>query len=146
MLKGISPIISPELLKALCEMGHGDELVIADGNFPCESVGRNSIVVRADGHSTAEILDAVLRLIPLDRYTDKPVALMEVVKGDNCPTPEIWKTYEEILNKYEPDHHEIEMAERFAFYERAKNAYLIIATGETAIYANVLLKKGVVTL
>lgn len=145
MLKGISPIISPDLLKALCEMGHGDELVIADGNFPCESVGKNSIVIRADGHGTAEVLDAVLKLIPLDSYTEKPVALMEVVKGDSCPSPEIWKTYDDILNKYEPDNHDIEMTERFAFYERAKNAYLIIATGETAIYANVLLKKGVVT-
>lgn len=145
MLKGISPIISPELLKALCEMGHGDELVIADGNFPAESMGKNAVVVRADGHGTAEILDAVLSLIPLDRYTEKPVALMEVVKGDSCPTPEIWQEYEKIFNKYEPDHYSIQMTERFAFYERAKNAYLIIATGETAIYANVLLKKGVVT-
>lgn len=145
MLKGIPPIISPELLKALCEMGHGDELIIADGNFPCESIGKDAIVVRADGNGAAEILDAVLQLIPLDRYTERPVALMEVVKGDSCPEPEIWKTYEALLNKYEPDHHDIEMTERFAFYERAKNAYLIIATGETAVYANVLLKKGVVT-
>lgn len=145
MLKGISPLISPALLKALCEMGHGDELVIADGNFPCESVGKNAVVVRADGHGTAEILDAVLKLIPLDTYTEKPVALMEVVKGDDCPTPEIWKAYEKLLDKYEPENHDIEMMERFAFYEKAKNAYLIIATGETAIYANVLLKKGVVT-
>lgn len=145
MLKGIPPIISPELLKALCEMGHGDELIIADGNFPCESIGKDAIVVRADGNGAAEILDAVLQLIPLDRYTEKPVALMEVVKGDSCPEPEIWKTYEALLNKHEPDHHDIEMTERFAFYERAKNAYLIIATGETAVYANVLLKKGVVT-
>lgn len=144
MLKGISPLISPELLKALDEMGHGDELVIADGNFPCESIGKNSVVIRADGHGTAEILDAVLSLIPLDTYTEKPVALMEVVKGDSCPQPVIWETYEEILNKHEPDHHDIEMTERFAFYERAKGAYLIIATGETAVYANVLLKKGVV--
>lgn len=145
MLKGIPPIISPELLKALCEMGHGDELIIADGNFPCESIGKDAIVVRADGNDAAEILDAVLQLIPLDRYTEKPVALMEVVKGDSCPEPEIWKTYKTLLNKYEPDHHDIEMTERFAFYERAKKAYLIIATGETAVYANVLLKKGVVT-
>lgn len=145
MLKGIPPIISPELLKALCEMGHGDELIIADGNFPCESIGKDAIVVRADGNGAAEILDAVLQLIPLDRYTEKPVALMEVVKGDSCPEPEIWKTYEALLNKYEPDYHDIEMTERFAFYERAKKAYLIIATGETAVYANVLLKKGVVT-
>lgn len=145
MLKGIPPVLSPELLKALCEMGHGDELVIADGNFPCESIGKNSVVIRADGHGAAEILEAVLKLIPLDRYTDKPVALMEVVKGDSCPSPEIWKEYEQILSTYEPEHHGIDMTERFAFYERAKKAYLIIATGETAIYANVLLKKGVVT-
>ena len=144
MLKGISPIISPELLKALAEMGHGDELVIADGNFPCHSVGKNSIVIRADGHGVPEVLDAILKLIPLDTYTDKPVALMEVVKGDTCGTPEIWSTYEEILNKYEPDHHDIDYTERFAFYDRAKGAYLIIATGEKAIYANILLKKGVV--
>lgn len=144
MLKGISPVISPDLLKALAEMGHGDELVIADGNFPCHSVGKNSIVIRADGHGVPEILDAVLNLIPLDTYTEKPVALMEVVKGDTCGTPEIWQTYEEILTKYEPTHHEVDYTERFAFYERAKGAYLIIATGEKAIYANILLKKGVV--
>ncbi len=144
MLKGISPLISPELLKALAEMGHGDELVIADGNFPCHSVGKESVVIRADGHGVPEILDAILKLIPLDTYTEKPVALMEVVKGDTCGTPEIWSTYEDILNKYEPDHHDIDYTERFAFYERAKGAYLIIATGEKAIYANILLKKGVV--
>ena len=144
MLKGISPLISPELLKALAEMGHGDELVIADGNFPCHSVGKEAVVIRADGHGVPEILDAVLKLIPLDTYTEKPVALMEVVKGDTCGTPEIWGTYEEILSKYEPDHHDIDYTERFAFYERAKGAYLIIATGEKAIYANILLKKGVV--
>lgn len=145
MLKGIPPVISPALLKALCEMGHGDELVIADGNFPCESIGKNSVVIRADGHGTAEILDAVLKLIPLDRYTDKPVAIMNVVKEDSSLKPEIWNKYEQILSTYEPDHHGIDMTERFAFYERAKKAYLIIATGETAVYANILLKKGVVT-
>ena len=144
MLKGIPTVVSPELLKALCEMGHGDELVIADGNFPSHSIGKNAIVVRADGHGAAEILDAVLRLFPLDAYVERPVALMEVVPGDTCPTPEIWGTYQTILNRHEPDHCGIEMMERFSFYERSKNAYLIIATGETAIYANVLLKKGVV--
>ena len=144
MLKGIPAVVSPELLKALCEMGHGDELVIADGNFPSHSIGKNAIVVRADGHGAAEILGAVLRLIPLDAYVERPVALMEVVPGDTCPTPEIWETYKNILNQHEPDHCGIEMMERFSFYERSKNAYLIISTGETAIYANVLLKKGVV--
>lgn len=144
MLKGIPPILSPELLKALCEMGHGDELVIADGNFPSHSVGKNAIVIRADGHSAAEMLEAVMKLIPLDAYVDMPAALMAVAPGDTCPTPEIWSTYREILSRYEPEHSNVEMMERFAFYERAKKAYLIIATGETAIYANVLLKKGVV--
>ena len=144
MLKGIPSILSPELLKALCEMGHGDELIIADGNFPCHSVGKNSIVVRLDGHGTTEILDAVLQVLPLDAYSEKPVALMDVVPGDTCPTPVIWKDYDEVLHRHEPEHCDIEMMERFAFYDRAKKAYLIIATGETAIYANVLLKKGVV--
>lgn len=144
MLKGIPPILSPELLKALCEMGHGDELVIADGNFPSHSIGKHAQVIRADGHGTAEILEAVLKMIPLDAYVEKPVALMEVVAGDACPAPPIWERYKEILHRAEPEHSQIEMTERFAFYERAKNAYLIIATGETAIYANVLLKKGVV--
>lgn len=144
MLKNIPTVISPELLKALAEMGHGDELVIGDGNFPAESVGKDAIVIRADGHGVPEILDAVLHLIPLDQYSEKPVALMEVVPGDPCPTPPIWKEYGETLSKWEPDHHEIEMTERFAFYERAKKAYVIIATGETAVYANILLKKGVV--
>lgn len=144
MLKGIPPILSPELLCALDQMGHGDELIIADGNFPSHSVGKNSIVIRADGHGVPEILDAILTLLPLDTYTEKPVGLMEVVPGDTCGRPEIWDTYEEILTKHEPEHHDIEFIERFSFYERAKGAYLIIATGEGAIYANVLLKKGVV--
>lgn len=144
MLKGISKIISPELLKVLCEMGHGDELVIADGNFPCESVSKNARVIRADGNGVPEILNAVLALFPLDAYSEKPVALMEVVKGDTVPTPEIWDDYKILLNRYEKDNCEIEYMERFAFYERAKNAYAIIATGEEAVYANILLKKGVV--
>ena len=146
MLKGIPPILSPALLKALCEMGHGDELVIADGNFPSESMGKNALVIRADGHGAAEILDAVLQLMPLDAYVERPVALMDLVPGETCPAPAIWKTYRQILDRHEPDHSSAEMMERFAFYERAKKAYLIIATGETAIYANVLLKKGVVKL
>ncbi len=144
MLKNIPPILSPELLKVLCEMGHGDELVIADGNFPSESVGKNAIVIRADGHGVPELLDAILQVFPLDSYCEKPVGLMEVVPGDPCGTPAIWNQFEEILRKHEPDHHGIEMIERFDFYERARKVYLVIATGETAQYANVLLKKGVV--
>lgn len=143
MLKGIPAILSPELLKALCEMGHGDELVIADGNFPSESIGKDAIVIRADGHGVKELLDAILTLLPLDTYVDKPVGLMEVVSGDPV-VPTIWDEYKATMQKHEEDPARIEFIERFAFYERAKHAYLIIATGETAIYANILLKKGVV--
>lgn len=143
MLKGISPLLSPELLKVLCEMGHGDELVIADGNFPAESIGKNAAVIRADGHSVPELLDAVLQLIPLDQYVDQPAALMKVVPGDPV-VPVIWDEYRALLQKHGEDPDKVEMTERFAFYERAKKAYAVIATGETAIYANILLKKGVV--
>ena len=146
MLKGISPILSPLLLRALAEMGHGDELVIADGNFPAESVGKNSVVIRADGHGVPELLDAILKLLPLDAYVKNPVALMQVVDGDDCGTPSIWQRYEEILKNHEPDNCSVEYLERFEFYERAKGAYLIIAPGESAIYANILLKKGVVKI
>lgn len=144
MLKGIPKYISPDLLKYLAEMGHGDELVIADGNFPAERIGKNANVVRADGHGVPEILDAILQLIPLDTYVEKPVGLMQLVEGDTCGEPEIWQTYIDILQKHEPDNNAIEYIERFAFYDRAKDAQLIIATGEEAIYANIILKKGVV--
>lgn len=122
-------------------MGHGDEIVIADGNFPAETFGKR--VVRCDGHGTVELLDAVMQFFPLDTYTEKPVMLMEVVKGDPV-VPTIWENYKEIINKYEPENCKIEMIERFAFYERAKKAYAVVATGEEAIYANIILKKGVV--
>lgn len=143
MLKHVPPILSPALLKVLMEMGHGDEIVIADGNFPAESMGKDAIVIRADGHGVPELLDAILTLMPLDQYSEKTVALMEVVPGDPV-VPTIWDTYKELLQKHDPDHCAIDMTERFAFYERAQKAYAIIATGETAIYANILLKKGVV--
>lgn len=143
MLKHIPSILSPSLLKVLMEMGHGDEIVLADGNFPVESMGRNTIVVRADGHGVPELLDAILTLLPLDRYVEKPAAIMAVVPGDT-EVPQIWEAYHALLQKHEPTHHAMESMERYAFYERAKKAYAIVATGETAIYANILLKKGVV--
>lgn len=146
MLKNIPPILSPELLKVLCEMGHSDRIVIADGNFPAESMGKNAIVIRADGHGVPELLDAILQLFPLDTYVEKPVSLMQVMKGDNAETP-IWDTYKEIVAKYDDrGNGAIGEIERFAFYEQAKTAYAIIATGETAIYANIMLQKGVVTI
>ena len=141
MLKNIPKIMSPELVKILMEMGHGDEIVLADGNFPAETIGQR--VIRCDGHGVTELLDAVMRFFPLDTYTDKPVMLMEVVKGDPV-VPTIWEDYKAVINKYEPENCKIEMIERFDFYERAKKAYAVVATGEEAIYANIILKKGVV--
>ena len=146
MLKGVPAILSPELLKVLCEMGHGDRICIGDGNFPGRATAQQGgcVFLRADGHGVPELLDAVLALLPLDAYVDAPVSLMEVVPGDTCGTPKIWDKYKDILHRHEPEHSGIQMVERFAFYEKAKDAYLIIATGETAIYANILLQKGVV--
>ena len=141
MLKGIPSVLSPELLKILMEMGHGDEIVIADGNFPSANIAKR--LVRLDGHGVPEILDAVMKFFPLDTYTEKPIALMEVVPGDDIK-PVIWDDYRNIIRKHEPDRCNIEFVDRFAFYERAKNAYAVIATGESAVYANILLKKGVV--
>ncbi len=144
MLKGIPAILSPELLKVLCEMGHSDRLVISDENFPAESMGKNAKVIRMDGHGVPEILDAILQLFPLDTYVENPVNLMEVVPGDDVETP-IWDTYKEIVSKYDARGEEaIGNIERFAFYEEAKTAYAIIATGEKALYANIMLQKGVV--
>ena len=144
MLKGIPKILSPELLKVLCEMGHSDHLVIADGNFPSESMGKNAKVIRCDGHGVPELLEAILAVFPLDTYVETPVSLMQVMPGDNVETP-IWDEYKEIISKYdERGEKAIGQIERFAFYDEAKTAYAIIATGESALYANIMLQKGVV--
>ena len=143
MLKGIPKILSPELLMVLAEMGHSDRIV----NFPAESMGKDSIVIRCDGHGVPEILDAILQVFPLDTYVEKPVNLMQLMPGDvgKVETP-IWDTYKEIVEKHdERGADAIGNIERFAFYDEAKTAYAIIATGESAIYANVMLQKGVVT-
>jgi len=142
MLKGISNLISPELLKILMEMGHGDEIVLGDGNFPAVSCANR--LVRADGHGIPALLEAILELFPLDEYVDSPVALMAVVPGDTAPTPVIWKSYENILSKHGLKPCSIEYIDRFDFYKRTKNAFAVVATGESAIYANILLKKGVI--
>lgn len=141
MLKGIPSILSPELLKVLMEMGHGDELVLGDGNFPAASMSQR--LVRADGHGVPELLDAILSLFPLDTFVDAPVALMEVVPGD-ATRPEIWDTYRQIVERHSPEAAGIEHVERFTFYDRARTGYAIVATGERALYANIILKKGVV--
>ena len=144
MLKGISPMLSPELLKVLCEMGHGDSIVIADGNFPAQSMGKNGIVIRMDGHGVPEILEAILQVFPLDQYVDQPVSLMERVPGDNADVS-IWKTYDKLIEAAEPrGAGVIQKLERFAFYEESKKAYAIIATSERSQYANVILQKGCV--
>lgn len=139
MLKGVPKILSPQLLKILSEMGHGDELVIADANFPAETMGQR--VVRADGISGTDMLKAILKVIPLDTYAKENFMLMETTNGD--PTPEIWAKYDKIVDSLDKNKKK-EMIERFAFYERAKKAYVVIATGEEAIYANIILKKGVI--
>lgn len=144
MLKGIPAILSPELLKVLCEMGHSDRLVISDGNFPSESMGKDAVVIRMDGHGVPEILDAILKVFPLDTYVEKPVNLMEVMPGDPVETP-IWDVYKDIVAKYDERGAEaVGNIERFAFYEEAKKVYCIIATSEAALYANIMLQKGVV--
>lgn len=140
MLKNIPKILSPDLLKILCEMGHGDELVIADANFPAESCGQR--VIRADGHGGAKMLEAVLSVIPLDTYAKENFVLMQVVAGDNV-RPTIWEEYKKIAAAKDPNVR-AGFEERFAFYERAKKAYAIVATGEEAVYANIILKKGVI--
>ena len=144
MLKGIPSVLSPELLKVLCDMGHSDTIVIADGNFPAETIGKDAIVIRADGHGVTEILEAVLKVFPLDTYVEKPVSLMQVVPGDNVETP-IWEVYRKLVSEVDDRAgNAFVEVERFEFYEKAKNAYAVIATGETAIYANIMLQKGVV--
>ena len=141
MLKIISPLLSPELLKTLAEMGHGDELVMADGNFPSASIAQR--LVRADGHGVPKLLEAILQLFPLDTFVEHPVAVMAVVPGHDY-TPTIWEDYRRILWASGEPFSDFEQVERFAFYERARKAYAVLATGETTLYANLILKKGVV--
>ena len=141
MLKNVPSIIGPELLKILMEMGHGDELVIADGNFPGASHAQR--LIRLDGHGVPEVLEAVLQLMPLDIYVDAPAGLMQVVPGDNVETP-IWQEYRKIIKNSGEKLDDFESIERFAFYERAKKAYAVVMTSESALYANIILKKGIV--
>lgn len=143
MLKGIPPILTPELLKVLCEMGHTDELTIGDGNFPGHTYGKK--VIRLDGHGVPEILDAILRFFPLDTSVEKPAALMAVAPGDTAETP-IWDTYKEIVARYDPRGSAcFEEIEKNAFYHRTQDrSSVVIMSGETALYANIILRKGVV--
>ncbi len=139
MLRNIPKILSPDLVHVLMRMGHGDEIVLADANFPGEQV--NDTVLRADGHGIPPLLEAILELMPLDPYNEWQFALMNTVEGD--PTPEIWPTYRELVSASEPGNDTEKGFERFEFYERARQARAVVVTGETALYGNIILKKGV---
>lgn len=145
MLKGIPSLLSPELLKILSSMGHSDRLVIGDGNFPAETMGKDSIVIRYDGNGVPEVLDAILTVFPLDTYVEKPVLLMDKMECDKDMDIPIWEKYAEIVEKHdERGRAAIGGIDRFDFYDEAKKCYAIIATGETSVYANIILQKGVV--
>lgn len=141
MLKQIPPIISPELMCVLMKMGHGDEIVLADGNFPADSNAQN--IVRADGHGVVEILDAILNFFPLDTFVDAPAFVMQPV-DEKTPEPPIWSRFRETMDRHENRPVTIQALERFAFYTAARQTYAIVATSESALYANLILKKGVV--
>jgi L-fucose mutarotase len=140
MLIGISPLISPDLLALLHRIGHGDEIVLADAHFPGESVGQR--VLRADGLRIAPLLAGILPLFVLDSYVESPVLMMAVVPGDTAD-PTVETSYRAVIDKHWPQTPPIQRLERFAFYERARSAFAVVMTGETAKYGNIILKKGV---
>ena len=139
MLKGISPCLSPDLLKVLAEMGHGDEIVLADAHFPGHSV--NARTLRADGVTIVQLLGGLIPLFQLDSYAD-PVIMMRVVTGDTLD-PQVQRDYMAAIRAHDPHAPDPVRIERFAFYDRARKAYAVVMTGETRKYGNVLLKKGV---
>ena len=140
MLKGISPLLSPELLSTLSRMGHGDEIVLADAHFPGDTCGRR--VIRADGLGIAALLDAILPLFELDGYVEAPSAMMAAVPGDTLD-PAVEEDYRAAIDRHAPQTPPIARIDRFAFYERAQKAFAVVMTGELAKYGNILLKKGV---
>lgn len=142
MLRNIPDIISPELMKALMEMGHGDEICFADANYPATSMGQR--VIRADGHRIPDLLEAILEFMPLDSFVDRPVTLMAVPEG--AVTPNSFNDFERIVKAkdFAGAHKEFDFMERFAFYERTKRCFAIVATHEHEAYSNIILKKGVI--
>lgn len=140
MLKGISPLISPELLSTLARMGHGDEIILADAHFPGETFNKH--VIRADGLGIPDLLTAILPLFELDAYVPHPLVMMAAVEGDELD-PSVEKSYLKSIRETNPDIQQIERIDRFEFYDRAKESFAVIMTGETAKYGNILLKKGV---
>lgn len=140
MLKGISPLISPDLLHILASMGHGDEIVLADAHFPGHSF--NKRVLRADGLRIPDLLEAILPLFELDNYVPHPLIMMAPVQ-DDALDPRVEESYLERIYKTNPDVAPIQRMDRYAFYERTQNAFAVVMTGETAKYGNIILKKGV---
>ena len=140
MLKGISPVLSPELLATLCMMGHGDEIVLADAHFPGDTY--NEYVIRADGINIPALLEGILPLFELDSYVPHPLVMMAAVEGDVLDA-DVEIIYLKSIRKSNPDIVEIERLDRFEFYERAKSAFAVVMTGELAKYGNIILKKGV---
>jgi L-fucose mutarotase len=140
MLIGISPLISPDLLAVLHRMGHGDEIVLADAHFPGETYGKR--VLRADGLRIPDLLDAILPLFILDTYVESPLIMMAAVAGDQLD-PAVETSYRDAIDRHWPDTPPIQRIDRFEFYDRAKQAFAVLMTGETAKYGNIILKKGV---
>ncbi|XP_022060971.1 fucose mutarotase [Acanthochromis polyacanthus] len=146
VLRGVPSVLSPELLYALAKMGHGDEIVLADANFPASSIcACGPKEIRADGLGIPQLLEAILKLLPLDTHVPCPAAVMDLVDSDKqrCLAVPVWETYRELLS-HAGSQSPLEVVERFAFYERAKKAFAVVATGETALYGNLILKKGVI--
>lgn len=142
MLIGISPLLGPDLLATLCRMGHGDDIVLADAHFPAESVGRR--VLRADGLGIADLLDGILPLFAVDSYVPDPIVMMAPVEGDRAD-PAVHDRYREVIDRHRGAP-AIRFIPRFEFYDRARQAFAVVATGDTATYANLLLRKGVTPL
>lgn len=146
MLRGIPDVLSPELLKVLCEMGHGDRLIIADAFYPSCTSARHNMLVRADGIRATTLLDAILQFFPLDGAVEFPVLIMDTMECDKgkVATP-IWDEYIEIVEKYDPRGKAcVGYIERFDFYKAAEGAYAILATGEKSLYGDIIIQKGTI--
>ena len=140
MLRGISPLLSPELLAVLYRMGHGDEIVLADALFPGETC--NNRVLRADGLRIPPLIEAILPLFVLDAYVPDPIVMMAAVPGDSLDE-HVLATYRAAITRHAPEAPDTVFIDRFQFYDRTRAAFAVVMTGETAKYGNIILKKGV---
>ena len=141
MLKNINPLLGPDLIYCLRAMGHGDTIAIVDANFPATACADR--LIRMDGVSATDMLDAILSVMPLDTFVDNPAYRMEVV-GDPDQIPDICVEFQKIIDRNTPKHKQVEKIERHSFYEHAKNSFAIVATGESRLYGNIILIKGVI--